>query len=52
MCKIFDSEVIELLFKEGYVVICSGGGGVFVMDDGVGSEVVIDKDFVVVLFVE
>lgn len=34
------------------MVICSGGGGVFVTDDGVGSEVVIDKDFVVALFVE
>lgn len=26
--KILDSEAIELLLKEGHVVICSGGGGV------------------------
>ena len=42
--KILDSEAIELLLKEGHVVICSGGGGVPVTEDGAGSEAVIDKD--------
>ncbi|HAX3783212.1 TPA: carbamate kinase [Escherichia coli] len=42
--KILDSEAIELLLKEGHVVICSGGGGVPVAEDGAGSEAVIDKD--------
>ncbi|WP_426769901.1 hypothetical protein, partial [Pseudomonas aeruginosa] len=36
--KILDSEAIELLLKEGHVVICSGGGGVPVTDDGAGSQ--------------
>ena len=36
--KILDSEAIELLLKEGHVVICSGGGGVPVTEDGAGSE--------------
>lgn len=33
--KILDSEAIELLLKEGHVVICSGGGGVPVTELGV-----------------
>ena len=41
--KILDSEAIELLLKEGHVVICSGGGGVPVTEDGAGSEAVIEK---------
>lgn len=36
--KILDSEAIELLLKEGHVVICSGGGGVPVTDDGAGAK--------------
>lgn len=34
----FDSEAIELLLKEGHVVICSGGGGVPVTEDGAGGS--------------
>ena len=47
--KILDSEAIELLLKEGHVVICSGGGGVPVTKDGAGSEAVIDKDLAAAL---
>lgn len=50
--KILDSEAIELLLKEGHVVICSGGGGVPVTDDGAGSEAVIDKDLAAALLAE
>lgn len=50
--NILDSEAIELLLKEGHVVICSGGGGVPVTDDGVGSEAVIDKDLAAALLAE
>ena len=50
--KILDSEAIELLLKEGHVVICSGGGGVPVTKDGVGSEAVIDKDLAAALLAE
>ena len=50
--KILDSEAIELLLKEGHVVICSGGGGVPVTEDGAGSEAVIDKDLAAALLAE
>lgn len=50
--KILDSEAIELLLKEGHVVICSGGGGVPVAEDGAGSEAVIDKDLAAALLAE
>ncbi len=38
--------------KEGHVVICSGGGGVPVTEDGAGSEAVIDKDLAAALLAE
>ncbi|STM49592.1 carbamate kinase [Escherichia coli] len=41
--KILDSEAIELLLQRGHVVICSGGGGVPVTEDGAGSEAVMIK---------
>ncbi len=50
--EILDSEAIELLLKEGHVVICSGGGGVPVTEDGAGSEAVIDKDLAAALLAE
>lgn len=42
--QIIESAAIELLLKEGHVVICSGGGGVPVAGEGEGVEAVIDKD--------
>ena len=42
--QIVESDAIKLLLKEGHVVICSGGGGVPVTGEGLGSEAVIDKD--------
>ena len=46
--RIFELSIIELLVKQGVVVICAGGGGIPVIqrEDGslVGVEAVIDKD--------
>ena len=46
--RIFEMGVIELLIKQGIVVICAGGGGIPIVrrQDGslVGVEAVIDKD--------
>lgn len=46
--RIFEIGTIELLVKQGVIVICAGGGGIPVVqrDDGslVGVEAVIDKD--------
>jgi carbamate kinase len=42
--RIEESSAIELLLKEGHLVICSGGGGVPVTECGQGAEAVIDKD--------
>lgn len=46
--RIFELEVIELLVRQGVIVICAGGGGIPVVrrDDGslIGVEAVIDKD--------
>ncbi len=46
--RIFEIDVIELLVKQGVIVICAGGGGIPTMQrkDGslVGVEAVIDKD--------
>lgn len=46
--RIFELGIIELLVKQGVVVICAGGGGIPVVqrEDGslIGIEAVIDKD--------
>jgi carbamate kinase len=46
--RIFEIRVIEMLVKQGVIVICAGGGGIPTMfrPDGtlVGIEAVIDKD--------
>jgi len=48
--RIFELGVIELLIKQGVVVICAGGGGIptIQLEDGslIGVEAVIDKDLV------
>ncbi|PHP59358.1 carbamate kinase, partial [Salmonella enterica subsp. enterica serovar Typhimurium] len=41
--QIIESVAIELLLKEGHVVIGSGGGGVPVAGEGEGVGAVIDK---------
>jgi carbamate kinase len=47
--RIVETEAIESLIREGFVVISVGGGGIPVVEDGqgnlVGVEAVIDKDF-------
>ncbi|ECJ2520011.1 carbamate kinase [Salmonella enterica subsp. salamae] len=50
--QIIESAAIELLLKEGHVVICSGGGGVPVICEGEGVEAVIDKDLAAALLAE
>nr|WP_318382607.1 carbamate kinase [uncultured Enterobacter sp.] len=50
--RIADSEAISLLLNEGHVVICSGGGGVPVLENGQGVEAVIDKDLAAALLAE
>lgn len=50
--QIVESAAIELLLKEGHVVICSGGGGVPVTGQGLGAEAVIDKDLAAALLAE
>lgn len=50
--QIIESASIELLLKEGHVVICSGGGGVPVAGEGEGVEAVIDKDLAAALLAE
>ncbi len=46
---IIERDVIEELIRAGFIVICSGGGGIPVYQDHngdlVGLEAVIDKDF-------
>jgi len=47
--KIVERDAIDSLIRAGFVVICSGGGGIPVYEDEngglVGLEAVIDKDF-------
>jgi carbamate kinase len=50
--RIEESGAIELLLKEGHLVICSGGGGVPVTECGKGAEAVIDKDLAAALLAE
>lgn len=53
--KIVDSEAIELLLQHNHIVICSGGGGVAMVDGegGVqGVEAVIDKDLAAALLAQ
>jgi carbamate kinase len=47
--RIIERDAIEALIHTGFVVICSGGGGIPVIEDDhsqlVGVEAVIDKDY-------
>ncbi|HLZ58526.1 MAG TPA: carbamate kinase [Ktedonosporobacter sp.] len=47
-CRIIESAAIESMIRAGFIVVCTGGGGVPVMaaDNGdlIGIEAVIDKD--------
>lgn len=49
---IAESRAIEQLLEAGHVVICSGGGGVPVLENGKGAEAVIDKDLAAALLAE
>ena len=50
--RIEESESIERLLGEGHVVICCGGGGIPVLENGQGAEAVIDKDLAAALLAE
>lgn len=53
--KIIDSEAIELLLKHNHMVVCSGGGGVAMVEgkNGLeGVEAVIDKDLAAALLAQ
>ena len=54
--RIFDVKVVEILLKNGVVVICGGGGGIPMVfaphGELVGVEAVIDKDRVGALLAE
>ena len=47
--RIIERDAIEALIHAGFVVICSGGGGIPVIEDDkaqlIGVEAVIDKDY-------
>jgi carbamate kinase len=52
--RVVDVPAIEALLAAGFVVVCAGGGGVPVVDDGTGAalrgvEAVIDKDLTAAL---
>jgi carbamate kinase len=51
-----DSPAAIVLLDAGYVVVCSGGGGIPVVDDGAGGvrgvEAVIDKDLTAALLAQ
>ena len=52
--RVVDVPAIEALLAAGFVVVCAGGGGVPVVDDGTGGalrgvEAVIDKDLTAAL---
>ena len=50
--RIEESESIERLLGEGHAVICCGGGGIPVLENGQGAEAVIDKDLAAALLAE
>ncbi len=46
--KIVERDAIDALVKAGFVVVCSGGGGIPVIEENgqlIGVEAVIDKDY-------
>ena len=52
--RVVDVPAVEALLATGFVVVCAGGGGVPVVDDGTGGalrgvEAVIDKDLTAAL---
>jgi carbamate kinase len=52
--RVVDVPAVEALLAAGFVVVCAGGGGVPVVDDGTGGalrgvEAVIDKDLTAAL---
>jgi carbamate kinase len=52
--RVVDVPAIEALLAAGFVVVCAGGGGVPVVDDGTGGalrgvEAVVDKDLTAAL---
>lgn len=50
--RIEERESIKRLLAEGYTVICCGGGGIPVLENGQGAEAVIDKDLAAALLAE
>ena len=52
--RVVDVPAVEALLTAGFVVVCAGGGGVPVVDDGTGGalrgvEAVVDKDLTAAL---
>jgi carbamate kinase len=52
--RVVDVPAVEALLAAGFVVVCAGGGGVPVVDDGTGGalrgvEAVVDKDLTAAL---
>jgi carbamate kinase len=52
--RVLDVPAVEALLAAGFVVVCAGGGGVPVVDDGTGGalhgvEAVVDKDLTAAL---
>lgn len=50
--RILESDGITHLLERGHVVICGGGGGVPVLENGTGVQAVIDKDLATALLAE